>query len=78
MNEHDDYARRTKPKYWDMVASQEVSVAVRKGARMAAQVGPRVRLPSERDTFEGNLERRLGVNIPQEDAFTPLRLRLAR
>lgn len=55
-----------------------MSVAVRKAARLAGQVGPRVRLPSGLEAFERNHERRLAVKDPQEAAFSPLRLRLAR
>ena len=60
--------------YLTTEAALKVSVAVRKGVRLAAQVGPGVRLPSELDAFE----ERLAVNNPQEEAFSPLRLRLAR
>jgi hypothetical protein len=55
-----------------------LSVAVKKWARLADQMGPCVRLRSGLDEFKRTLREGLAVNDLQEDGFSPLRLRCAR
>jgi predicted amidophosphoribosyltransferase len=55
-----------------------MSVAVKKGARLAGRMGPRVGLLPELDGFNRTLTVSPAARNPQEDGAPPLRLRFAR